>query len=143
MLPADVFHCEDVPCAVDNNPVRVVWTDSNDNSPVAVQRHVRRNRLPLIRTATQYIVKCMKQNITHIIQLDIRIILNPFLPQLLYLKPGMRCLTTSETNRSVPTISGRRLRKDICFGMHLDILSALEALRNALHKFKTYLLTHE
>jgi len=33
--------------------------------------------------------------------------------------PGMRCLTTSETRRSVPTISGRSWRR-VCFGMHLD-----------------------
>ena len=52
--------------------------------------------------------------------------------------PGMRCLTTSETRRSVRTFSGRGWRR-ICFGMHLD---TLEELRNALYNLRlTYLLT--
>jgi len=54
--------------------------------------------------------------------------------------PGMRCLATSETRRSVPTISGRA--KDASVSECTWTLSALEALRNALYKFKTYLLTY-
>ena len=54
---------------------------------------------------------------------------------------GMRCLTTSETRRS-------RCRqfpeeaKDASVSEYTWTLSALEALRNALYKYNTYLLTH-
>jgi len=47
--------------------------------------------------------------------------------------PGMRCLTTSETRQEDA--------KDASVSECTWTLSALEALRNALYKFKTYLLT--
>ena len=34
-------------------------------------------------------------------------------------QPAVRCLTASETRRSVPTVSGRSWGR-VCFGMHLD-----------------------
>jgi len=54
--------------------------------------------------------------------------------------PGMRCLTTSKTRRSLPTILEEA--KDASVSECTWTLSALEALRNALYKFKTYLLTY-
>ena len=54
--------------------------------------------------------------------------------------PGMHCLMTSETHRSVPTISEEA--KDASVSECTWTLSALEALLNALYKFKTYVLTY-
>ena len=55
--------------------------------------------------------------------------------------PGMRCLTTSETRRSIGADNFRKTLKTHLFRNALGHL-ALEALRNALYKFKTYLLTY-
>ena len=52
--------------------------------------------------------------------------------------PGMLCLTTSETRRGVAQC---KTLKDASVSECTWTLSALEALRNALYKFKTYLLT--
>ena len=53
----------------------------------------------------------------------------------------MRCLMTSETRRSVPTLFPEEA-KDASVSECTWTLSALEAMRNGLYKFKTYLLTY-
>jgi len=54
--------------------------------------------------------------------------------------PGMRCLTTSKTVAQCRQF--QEDAKDASVSECTWTLSALEALHNALYKFKTYLLTY-